>query len=81
MQQYDTQETTCVCSMASQYKYKKQCIERTIYGEPTLIKFEDTVFFAPEKPIEYLIHLYGKDYMKLPPLDKRAKPETVYVKI
>jgi len=80
MQQYDKEDTKCVCSMASQYKYQKQCIERTIYGTPTLLKFEDSEFFAPEKPLEYLEHLYGKNYMQLPPVEKRDKPEDVYIK-
>ena len=45
-------------------------IKRSIYGNPTLINFEDTKFYAPEHYKEYLSHLYG-DYMKLPPVEQQ----------
>ena len=81
MQQYNHQQTVSVCSMASKYKYVKQCIDRSIYGDPTLLRFEDTEFFGPEQPKEYLEHLYGKDYMQLPPPEKRDQPEDVFISL
>ncbi len=36
------------------------------------IKFEGLEFFAPNRSEDYLIELYGRDYMQLPPLDKRT---------
>ena len=59
-----------MCSMASKYSYYKHCILNEIYETPTLIKFEDREYYAPEKPHEYLTQIYG-DYMKLPPEEER----------
>lgn len=80
MKRYNTVDTSCVCSMASQYKYSKQTMDRTIYGKPTLVKFEDTEFYGPENIKQYLEKLYGKNYMEIPPVEKRRKPETVLIK-
>lgn len=76
---YQFEECENYCSMASKYSYSKQTISKSIYGVPTLIRFEDTEFYGPEKPIEYLSHLYGKHYMQLPPEEKREKPHDVYI--
>ena len=59
-----------ICSMGSQYSYFKQLMPESVYGKPTLIKFEDREFFAPENIEDYLTRLY-KDYMQLPPENKR----------
>ena len=80
MTKYNNIATECVCSMASQYKYAKQTMHRNIYGTPTLVKFEDAEFFAPENICQYLQQLYGKNYMQIPPVEKRRTPETVYIK-
>ena len=79
MQLYNGEHTKCVCSMASQYEYNRQCIDRSIYGIPKLIDFEDTYFFVPENPSEYLEHLYGKNFLEIPPTEKRRKPDDVYI--
>jgi lipopolysaccharide cholinephosphotransferase len=42
------------------------------FGEPVLYQFEDTSFFGPCKPHNYLTQLYG-DYMTLPPITKRNR--------
>ena len=36
------------------------------------MKFEGLEFFAPNDSDDYLQELYGKDYMKLPPVEKRT---------
>ncbi len=69
---YNNEETLCLCSMSSHYSYKKQCMEREIYGKPKLIAFEDRKYYAPEKVEEYLTRIYG-DYMKLPPKEEQEK--------
>lgn len=68
-----------VCSMESHYSYEKQTMDKSIYGKPTLIKFEDTYFYGPEKTEEYLMKLYGINYMQIPSEDKREKPFDVYI--
>lgn len=57
-------------SMASHYSYWKQLMKQEIYGTPARIAFEDRMYLAPASPDAYLTQLY-RDYMKLPPEDKR----------
>ena len=64
--------------MCSQYSFKKQSMPRTYYGTPTLHQFEDAEFYVPERADEYLKHLYGADYMEIPPESKRRKGYTIY---
>lgn len=61
-----------LCSMASHYSYKKQCMPSDVYGIPTLYEFENYKFFGPQKIEEYLTRLY-KDYMKLPPKEEQDR--------
>jgi lipopolysaccharide cholinephosphotransferase len=70
MQKYSGETTQCLCSMASQYAYHKQCMPAGIYGKPVLLEFEGRAYYAPEQYREYLTRLYG-DYNKLPPEEKR----------
>jgi lipopolysaccharide cholinephosphotransferase len=77
MRRYEDADTTCICSMGSQYAYKKQCMERTVYGTPVLLDFEDRKYFAPQHYTDYLTRLYG-DYMQLPPPEKRQANLQVY---
>lgn len=72
MTKYQSTENTaeCWCSMASKYKYTKQCMPKEYYGTPKLINFEGRQYFAPERIEDHLKHLYG-DYMILPPVESR----------
>ena len=79
MKRFSNIETKCVCSTVSQYGYDRQVMDRKIYGSPTLYKFEDTELYGPEHYDEYLSHLYGKNYMQIPPENKRVKPHDVYL--
>lgn len=79
MVKYKNCKTDCVCSLCSQYSFKKQVMNKNIYGTPTLAKFEDEMFYIPEKIDEYLTTLYGKDYMQVPPVEKRRKGHSIYV--
>lgn len=79
MRKYENENSPYLCSMQSHYSYSKQKMLKTIYGKPTLIPFEDTFFYGPEKTDEYLSQLYG-DYMRLPPVEKRPKPLDTYIK-
>lgn len=65
MQWHRNENTACVCSMASQYAYQKQCMPREFYGKPVLLEFEGRRYYAPKRYEDCLSHLYG-DYMKLP---------------
>ena len=79
MKKYDNIETSLICSLHSQYSFKKQVMPKEIYGTPVLYKFEDSAFYLPEKAEEYLTILYGKDFMEVPPKNKRRPIPTVYL--
>ncbi len=49
----------------------KETVAVKTMGEPTLYNFEDTQFYGVENYDDYLISLYGNNYMQLPPEDKR----------
>lgn len=70
MTKYSGTETMFVCSTASRYGYDKQVMEKSIYGDPVFLDFEEGFFPAPQMWREYLTKLYG-DYMQLPPVEKR----------
>ncbi len=70
MRKYENCNSGLVSSMTSRYSYEKHLMPFEVYGKPTLVKFEDTELFAPEKLDEFLTRIYG-DYMKLPPVEER----------
>lgn len=80
MCRYNGKQTHCICSMASQYAYKKQCMPREIYGTPVLLPFEGREYYAPERYTDYLTRLYG-NYMELPPIEKRQSNLEIYSKV
>lgn len=63
---------TLCCSTLSHYKYKKLTMPISYYGKPTLMKFEDRMYFCPEHVEKYLCHIFG-DYQKLPPIQDRLE--------
>jgi len=77
MCKYRHQQTQCICSMASRYAYKKQCMPKEIYGEPVKLEFEGRFYNAPSQYTTYLTRLYG-DYMQLPPEEKRQANLEIY---
>lgn len=70
MMAFTSNGTKCFCSMSSHYSYRKQCMPKDIYGDPTLIKFEDKYFYAPNKLDEYLTRIYG-NYMIQPNISEQ----------
>ena len=64
--------STLWCSMTSHYSYRKQCMPRSMYGTPTLIKFEGIEVYGPEQMTDYLTRIYG-DYMKVLPVSEQIK--------
>ena len=75
-----TEETKCICSMASHYSYAKQCMPREIYGTPVLLEFEGRQYYAPAQHNEYLQRLFG-DYMQLPPEEQRQANLEIFTSI
>lgn len=79
LKKYEHCETARICSLCSQYSFKKQVMMKEIYGTPVLHRFEDTEFFLPEKVDLYLTTLFGSNYMEIPPIEKRRKGFDIYV--
>ena len=71
-------KTNHVCSLASQYSYKKQYFPFDVYGNPKEYDFCGYKFLGPANSDYYLTQLYGNDYMELPPVEKRRKGWNVY---
>lgn len=73
-----TKESSRVCSLASQYSYQKQNFSYKIYGDPIEYEFCGYMFLGPSDADSYLSQLYGKDYMDIPPVEKRRKGWDIY---
>ena len=76
---YRYTSTDTICSICSQYSFAKQAMPKEIYGKPVLCVFEDDEFYIPEQVDNYLSHLYGSDYMQVPPESKRRKGHDIYI--
>ena len=50
---------------------EKEVHPKSEFGSPKLYQFEDTSFYGPAKPNDYLKRLYG-NYLSLPPKEKRV---------
>lgn len=59
---------------------EKEMMGKWIMGTPTLIEFEDSMYYGSEYPHEYLTNLYGKDYLKIPSEDERISHHQFKVK-
>ena len=81
MSKYKNSNSNLVCSTVSRYGYKKQVMNLYIYGNPKRYIFEDTAFCIPEKYDEYLTHLFGANYMMIPPIEARVKPQDIYMHV
>lgn len=78
MKKYRESETEKICSLCSQYSFSKQVMAKSVYGVPTLHKFEDSEFYIPKDYNSYLTTLFGNDYMEIPPESKRRKGYAIY---
>lgn len=56
---------------ASNYGYIKQCRKRDVYSPHCDLEFEGKKYMAPCKYEDFLIQLFGANYMELPPIEKR----------
>ncbi len=58
-------------NFGSQYKIKKQTHPVEYYGEGVILPFEDRYYRCPLNYKSVLESIYGKDYLELPPEEKR----------
>lgn len=72
MKWFSNTDSGILCSMASHFKYKKQCFEKDVYGKPILYRFENKSFYGPAKMDYYLSRLYG-NYMDFPSEESQRK--------
>lgn len=64
-------------SFASHYLWKKQLVDNAVYGDGKKLKFENTEFRVPSRYLDLLEQVFGKDYMELPPEEKRNSGHTL----
>lgn len=67
------------CSKASHYSFDKLTMSSSIFGTPTLHKFEDREYYVQEHVEAYLSHLFG-DYTKLPPIEEQYRLSNIFEK-
>lgn len=65
---YETSD--CIANIFGMARYKKEIMPKSFLGNAKKLEFEGLSLPAPEKPEEYLTHLY-RDYMRLPPMAQR----------
>ena len=58
---------------------EKDVVPTQLFGTKRELIFENTTISCPEYPEEYLTHIYGSDFMQLPPVDKRDSHKVVIV--
>ena len=57
-----------VCSFGSHYQpMNRRILKKEWFGENEDIEFEGMICMSPKNPEGYLTHLFGEDYLKLPP--------------
>ncbi len=62
-----------VCSFGSHYQpMTKRILKSEWFGEPTELEMNGRMYMAPGKWEGYLLHLFGENYMELPPQEDRV---------
>lgn len=70
LKKQDAYTTNRLAFLCGRTRFKTAITQKTIYGKPTYVKFEDTYLPVPEKYHQYLTQMFG-DYMTLPPEEQR----------
>ena len=60
-----------ITNWGSHYHYEKSTYNRAVFGKPQQLMFEGIEMDVPEKYEIFLLQTYGKNYMQLPPEEKR----------
>ena len=56
----------------------RELVKKEYWGNGAKYKFEDIYVYGPEMSKEYLTHIYGEDFIEIPPENKRA---TYHIKL
>ena len=67
------------CSMTTTYDDGLRVFPRSIFGQPQRMKFESIEANAPEDSHEFLLRMYGDNYMTPPPLEQRTSHSHDYL--
>lgn len=78
MKKYNDTPTKRVCSIASQYNYKKVTMPKVYFQSQKEVKFNNSKFYVTIFADDYLKKMYGSDYMKVPDSSKQRKVPVVY---
>lgn len=68
-------------NLGSNYHYVKQTMPESVYFPTREVSFEGRPFMAPGMLEDFLTRLYGADYMKLPPVEKRVTHRIVKLEV
>lgn len=60
-----------ITNWGSHYHYEKATYSRSVFGKPQQLMFEGIEMDVPEKYEVFLLQTYGRNYMQLPPEEKR----------
>lgn len=73
-------QSECVVIPSGRGKFFGEIYNRKAFFETTEIMFEDKMWPITKDYVQYLKHLYGKDFMELPPLEKRERHAAIELK-
>ncbi len=76
MEKYDFDQSDYVGVLATAYK-EKDCTTRKVYDSTLRFTFEDIEVNVPLGYEEYLMNLYGKNWMELPEEGKRVSHHNI----
>jgi lipopolysaccharide cholinephosphotransferase len=71
IREYNNKNTKNVAYFSNR-KYVKKIVDRSVFDDTVMLRFEDRLFPAPSGWNKILERLYGKNYMELPPTDQRV---------
>ena len=80
MQKYNNKKLNYLVNNGSNYNYKKQTMPYNYYFPAKKMKFENKEFSVPNQTEKVLEKIYGKDYMILPPIEKRTTHKIIKLK-
>jgi len=79
IQRYDFSSSEKVGNVLGRYR-EKEIVDKSFFGEPKLVKFEDIQVMAPERIEDYLENIYG-DFMQLPPKEQQLAHDITIIKL
>lgn len=80
MKKSDKENNTYFINYGSKYSVEKQTHEISKYYPLKKIKFENKEYNAPNDIDYVLTKIYGKNYMELPPKEKRVSHDPIFIK-